>query len=196
MSDRISDHLPVHHRDSLSFPSKDLEKLKLDSRNNALKNELEDETESIKSQLDNNYTVLKKANLFAKNRIIQHSKAALFERNQDEPDGEEAKLRRRRKGDAFLVNKTSSVTDNLFQITKLMSEQVNQSDSSLQALINSSSTVIETQEEIKLMGSHLVNSKTLLTKYGRRECTDKILIFLALGFFLACVLFCVSKRLW
>ena len=139
---------------------------------------------------------MKKANLFAKNKIIQQSKTALFERKPDKSSGEEVKLRRRRKGDAFLVNKTSSVTDNLFQITKLMSEQVNQSDASLQALINSSSTVIETQEEIKLMGSHLVSSKTLLTKYGRRECTDKILIFLALGFFLACVLFCVSKRLW
>ena len=145
--------------------------------------------------MDNNYTVLKKANLFAKNNIIQHSKNALFERTDDAQNDESSSgLRRRRKGDAFLINKTSSVTDNLFQITKLMSEQVNQSDASLQALVNSSSTVIETQEEIKLMGSHLVNSKTLLTKYGRRECTDKILIFLALGFFLACVLFCVTKR--
>lgn len=133
--------------------------------------------------------------MFAKNNIIQHSKTALFERNKDDTTNDEPKLRKRR-GDAFLVNKTSSVTDNLFQITKLMSEQVNQSDASLQALIHSSSAVIETQEEIKLMGSHLVNSKTLLTKYGRRECTDKILIFLALGFFLACVLFCVTKRLW
>ena len=156
---------------------------------------MEDEVDNLKSQLDNNYTVLKKANLFAKNNIIQYSKSALFERHKDESS--DNKLRKRRaKGDAFLVNKTSSVTDNLFQITKLMSEQVNQSDASLQALVNSSSTVVETQEEIKLMGSHLVNSKTLLTKYGRRECTDKILIFLALGFFLACVLFCVTKRLW
>lgn len=156
---------------------------------------MEEEVESIRSQLDNNYTVLKKANLFAKNNIIQHSKNALFERNKDEAQIEDNQVRRRRKGDAFLINKTSSVTDNLFQITKLMSEQVNQSDASLQALVHSSSTVVETQEEIKLMGSHLVNSRTLLTKYGRRECTDKILIFLAFCFFLACVLLSVTKRL-
>lgn len=158
---------------------------------------MEDAADNIRSQLDNNYTVLKKANLFAKNNIIQQSKSALFERtdNNDELNDDNKLRKRRKNGDQFLINKTSSITDNLFQITKLMSEQVNQSDASLEALVNSSSMVVETQEEIKLMGSHLVSSKTLLTKYGRRECTDKILIFLSLGFFLACVLFCVTRRL-
>lgn len=54
----------------------------------------------------------------------------------------------------------------------------------------------ETQEELKGMGGHIQSSHKLLTKYGRRECTDKLLIFLALVFFFASVLYVVKKRLF
>ena len=61
---------------------------------------------------------------------------------------------------------------------------------------NSSGQIGETNEELKSMTGHIQNSKKLLTKYGRRECTDKLLILLALVFFFGTVLYIVKKRLF
>jgi len=46
------------------------------------------------------------------------------------------------------------------------------------------------------MGGHIQNAKRLLTKYGQRELTDKLLIFIALVFFFATVLYILRRRLW
>ena len=62
--------------------------------------------------------------------------------------------------------------------------------------VTSSKQVTETNEEFKSMSGHIQNSKKLLTKYGRRELTDKLLIFLALVFFFATVLYIMKKRLF
>lgn len=54
----------------------------------------------------------------------------------------------------------------------------------------------DTQEELKGMGGHIHSAHKLITKYGRRELTDKLLIFLALVFFFLSVLYVVKKRLF
>jgi len=54
----------------------------------------------------------------------------------------------------------------------------------------------DTEEELKSMGGHIQSSHKLLTKYGRREWTDRLLILLALAFFFASVLYIVNKRLF
>lgn len=46
------------------------------------------------------------------------------------------------------------------------------------------------------MGGHIQHSHRLLTKYGRREFTDKLLIFLALVLFFGTVLYIMKKRIW
>ncbi|KAH3787229.1 hypothetical protein DPMN_165349 [Dreissena polymorpha] len=46
------------------------------------------------------------------------------------------------------------------------------------------------------MGSHIQNARRLLTKYSQRELTDKVLIFLALVFFFATVLYILQRRIW
>jgi len=61
---------------------------------------------------------------------------------------------------------------------------------------NSSKGITSTNEELKNMQGHIKNSRSLLTKYGRKENTDKIFIFLAFVFFLATVLYILKKRLW
>lgn len=62
--------------------------------------------------------------------------------------------------------------------------------------VGTSSVISESQEESRQMGSAILQSKKLLTKYGRREMTDKVLIFLALLFFFACVLYVLKRRLF
>lgn len=61
--------------------------------------------------------------------------------------------------------------------------------------VTSSKQVGETFDEFRNMSGHIQSSHKLLTKYGRRECTDKLLIFLALVFFFASVLYVIKKRL-
>jgi len=63
-------------------------------------------------------------------------------------------------------------------------------------LANSSSTLHSTQEEFKNMGGVISQSGKLLAKYGRRELTDKVLVFFAFAFFMACVLYIIKKRLF
>lgn len=46
------------------------------------------------------------------------------------------------------------------------------------------------------MSSAILQSKKLLTKYGRREMTDRVLILLAVVFFFACVLYVLKRRLF
>ena len=60
----------------------------------------------------------------------------------------------------------------------------------------SSKNLTDVQEEFKSMGGHIQNAKRLLTKYGQRELTDKLLIFIALVFFFATVLYILRRRLW
>ena len=60
--------------------------------------------------------------------------------------------------------------------------------------VKSSGQVGETNEEFKSMSGHIQNSRKILTRYSRREFTDKLLIFLALVFFFATVLYIVKKR--
>ena len=64
------------------------------------------------------------------------------------------------------------------------------------AVVSSSRTVGDTEEELRGMGGHIQSSHKLLTKYGRREWTDRLLILLALAFFFASVLYIVKKRLF
>lgn len=63
-------------------------------------------------------------------------------------------------------------------------------------LVSSSHKVTDTHEELKSMGGIIHQSRKLLSKYNRREFTDKVLIFLALAFFFACVLYVMKRRLW
>lgn len=61
---------------------------------------------------------------------------------------------------------------------------------------NSSRTILEANEEFKSMSGTIQLGRKLITKYNRRELTDKLLIFLALALFLATVLYILKKRLF
>ena len=62
--------------------------------------------------------------------------------------------------------------------------------------VKSSGTLTDTHEEFKGMGGVIQTSRSLLTKYNRRELTDRLLIFLAVALFLATVLYILKKRIF
>nr|KAF6446025.1 BCL2 interacting protein 1 [Rousettus aegyptiacus] len=81
-------------------------------------------------------------------------------------------------------------------ISRMMAQQVQQSEEAMQTLVNSSRTILDASEEFKSMSGTIQLGRKLITKYNRRELTDKLLIFLALALFLATVLYIVKKRLF
>lgn len=79
-------------------------------------------------------------------------------------------------------------------VARTLARQSELSQQTLRSLAESSSTVNLTDEEFRGIGGLLNQSKVILTKYGRREITDKFLIFMAIVFFYSCVIYVVSKR--
>merc|ERR1712013_908066 len=73
---------------------------------------------------------------------------------------------------------------------------VEKSKQTMGSLEGTSRTVEEVKEEHKMMGGVIGQSKKLITKYGRREFTDKVLIVFAVAFFFAVVLYILRKRLF
>jgi hypothetical protein len=61
---------------------------------------------------------------------------------------------------------------------------------------SSSQHIDEVRDEFKSQSGVIAQAHHLLTKYGRREFTDKLLIFAAFGFFVACVFYVIQKRLF
>lgn len=134
----------------------------------------------------------KKANLKSMLAIEKGAKEELLK-----PINEETVVRQRQKRDKeSLVTLNSNITDQLLSISRQLAETTQRSADTLDALITSSDSVIGTQEELKVTSGVIGQSGKLLAKYGRREFTDKILMFFAFAFFLACVFYIVQKRLF
>jgi protein transport protein SEC20 len=95
-----------------------------------------------------------------------------------------------------LVSQQESVTERMLSISRHLSETTQKSAETLENLVASSSNIEDTQDELQNTAGTIMQSGKLLQKYGRRECTDKILLFFAFAFFLACVIYIVQKRLF
>lgn len=92
------------------------------------------------------------------------------------------------------MERKKAVNEDLKYVARTLARQAELSQQTLRSLAESSSTVNLTDEEFRGIGGLLNQSKVILTKYGRREVTDKFLIFMALVFFYSCVMYVVSKR--
>lgn len=95
-----------------------------------------------------------------------------------------------------LLSQQDSVTEKMLSISRHLSETTQKSAATLETLVASSANVEGTRDELQLNAGTISQSGKLLKKYGRRECTDKILLFFAFAFFLACVFYIVQKRLF
>lgn len=134
----------------------------------------------------------KKANIKSMLAIEKSNKEELLR-----PANEETALRQRQNRDKNSMAKmTSSVTDQLLSISRQLAETTKRSADTLDTLVTSSDNVVGTQEELKVTSGAIGQSGKLLAKYGRREFTDKMLMFFAFAFFIACAVYIVQKRLF
>ncbi|XP_007553605.1 PREDICTED: vesicle transport protein SEC20-like [Poecilia mexicana] len=147
------------------------------------------ETESQRRQMLSNQTAWRKANLACKLAIDNMEKDELLQ------GGESPSTRQRKVTKESLVESSSNITESLMSISRMMSEQVKQSEDTIGTLATSSKTVQEANEEFKNMTGTIHLGRKLILKYNRRELTDKLLIFLALALFFATVLYILKKRL-
>ncbi|XP_062856897.1 vesicle transport protein SEC20 [Trichomycterus rosablanca] len=147
------------------------------------------DVECHRKQMLSNQTAWRKANLASNLAIDRREKEDLLS------VGDTA-ARQRKLTKESLVQTSSDITESLMNISRMMSQQVNQSEETISTLATSSRTAQETNEEFKAMTGTIQLGRKLITKYNRRELTDKLLIFLALALFLATVLYILKKRLF
>ncbi|XP_068156331.1 vesicle transport protein SEC20 [Drosophila tropicalis] len=95
-----------------------------------------------------------------------------------------------------LVSQENDVTEQMLAISRHLSETTQKSAITLETLVASSQNVEATSDELQNTAGSITMSGKLLKKYGRREWTDKMLLFFAFFLFLACVFYIVQKRLF
>ncbi|KFO91224.1 Vesicle transport protein SEC20, partial [Buceros rhinoceros silvestris] len=161
---------------------KELEQMAKEQDKESEKQALLREVENHKKQMLSNQAAWRKANLACKIAIDNSEKDQLLQGRDS--------LRQ------SLAESASNITESLMGISRMMSQQVQQSEETVQTLANSSRTILEANEEFKSMSGTIQLGRKLITKYNRRELTDKLLIFLALALFLATVLYILKKRLF
>lgn len=168
----------------------DLEQMAREQDRESDRVDIQAEAESQRRQMLSNQTAWRKANLACKLGIDNMEKDELLQR------GERNSTRQRKLTKESLVETSSDITESLMSISRMMAEQVKQSEDTISTLATSSRTVQETNEEFKSMTGTIHLGRKLILKYNRRELTDKLLIFLALALFLATVLYILKKRLF
>ncbi|XP_043841535.1 vesicle transport protein SEC20 [Dromiciops gliroides] len=173
-----------HH---LRLRIQELEQMAKEQDKESEKQALLQEVENHKKQMLSNQTAWRKANLACKIAIDNLEKAELLQGGD---------MRQRKTTKETLAQTSSSITESLMGISRMMSQQVRQSEEAMQILANSSRTILDANEEFKSMSGTIQLGRKLITKYNRRELTDKLLIFLALALFLATVLYILKKRLF
>jgi len=168
----------------------DLERLGLEQERTSDRDAILVNVEILRQKLNTTVTGLRQACLSTKLMLDKKAKTQLL-------SGGESQVRKRIQGNKeSLAKKTSDITESLMNLNRTLSEQVIQSERNITTLAGSSQVVSDTQDEFHSMGGYIQHSQRLITKYGRREFTDRLLIVLALLFFFATVLYIIKKRLW
>ncbi|TKS72550.1 Vesicle transport protein SEC20 BCL2/adenovirus E1B 19 kDa protein-interacting protein 1 [Collichthys lucidus] len=174
---------------NLRLRIQDLEQMAMEQDKESDKQAMISQVEGHKKQMLSNQTVWRKANLSSKLSIDNMEKQALL-------NGADSAVRQRKMTKEGLAQTSSDITENLMSISRMMAQQVQQSEETMTSLATSSRTIQETNDEFKTMTGTIQLGRKLITKYNRRELTDKLLIFLAVALFLATVLYILKKRLF
>ncbi|VDP05331.1 unnamed protein product [Heligmosomoides polygyrus] len=103
------------------------------------------------------------------------------------------RMRTAQKGEATFV---SATTDRLSDLLSKMGDRVAQSEQTMDSLIHSSSVLVQTHTEFESHAGHIQTGNKLLSKYERRELTDKILVTIALILYLAVIYYVLQKRVF
>ncbi|PAV82417.1 hypothetical protein WR25_11261 [Diploscapter pachys] len=158
-------------------------------KNRLEQTQLKLQIEDYEKELSQNALQLKSAVNSARKRISDAQRRMLFDEGI-----EGASELRRRTGDRIREADQAKATDRLTALVSQMGGQVNQSEKTMDSLIHSSAVLAQTQGEFESQGQHIQTGGKLLSKYERRELTDKILVAIALIVYLAVMFYILQKR--
>lgn len=146
-----------------------------------------------REQFTKSLQAFRKANIQTMLAIEKQDRSDLFSSNAQS----DASVRKRASGKSgSVVTQNENITEKMLSVSRHLSETTSKSAATLEALASSSLSVQQTNEELHNTAGSISQSGKLLKKYGRRECTDKVLLFGAFIFFLASVFYIVQKRLF
>jgi len=154
--------------------------------------EFREDVDLYQSQLISFQTFFRKVNIQSQLNINLQKKNELF---YCSPDASVVRNRSKNNKED-LIKISSSTTAKLASISQEVANIVDQSKNTLDALAQSSQVVTDTREEYKTMGNVISSTKKLVSRYGRRETTDLILIFLAVCLFFAACVYVIQKRVF
>ncbi|XP_064097064.1 vesicle transport protein SEC20-like [Macrobrachium nipponense] len=172
----------------------ELRRLAMEQDNDSDRCLLNEEVSKSDKMLQDNHKAFRNAVLASQLAINQKSKDELLSDSPSAAEGETGVRHRERMNRQAMLKKSSQLTDDLLAVTRLIRDNTEKSTKTLDRLVEGSQTVGSTQEELKTMGSVIAQARKILNKYGRRENTDKLLIFLGLVFFLASCLVVLRNR--
>ena len=95
-----------------------------------------------------------------------------------------------------MVSESGKATEKLRLISRNLAQTVENSSRTIGELVDSSKTMSDTNEEFKSIGGGISQARRLITKFGRRETTDRLLILLAAAFFFSVVFYILKKRVF
>nr|SVE82198.1 EOG090X0EO1 [Daphnia magna] len=154
--------------------------------------DLAEDVNLFKNQLTSLQSAFRKANVQCQLTVSMKNKAELFYSNPEEMEVRS----RQTKSKEELIKMSTNVTANLRNISQSMASVLEQNRGTLEVLAQSSNMVCDNQDEFKVMGSALITTKKLVSRFGRRETTDLILIILALAAFFAACVYVIQKRMF
>ncbi|VDN59357.1 unnamed protein product [Dracunculus medinensis] len=123
--------------------------------------------------------------------IGYQSRNELFYGNENAKASE---LRTRTKQVDNMKKESAKVTENLSALVARMSDQLALSETTTSTLIHSSALLKGTEVEFSSMAAHIQSGGKLISKYGRKECTDKFLVALALFLYFVVIFYILHKR--
>uniref|UniRef100_A0A8C4XB95 BCL2 interacting protein 1 n=1 Tax=Erpetoichthys calabaricus TaxID=27687 RepID=A0A8C4XB95_ERPCA len=147
----------------------DLEQMAKEQDKESEKLALLNEMENHRKQMLSNQTAWRKANLACTLAIDNSEKDNLLR-------GGSSSVRQRKTTKESLVQTSGEITESLLSISRMMSQQVQQSEETMHTLvILSCQTCWKLMKEFKAMTGTIQLGRKLITKYNRREFTDKLL---------------------
>jgi len=90
--------------------------------------------------------------------------------------------------------RAQNATESLMELRGMLQSQVQSSEETMHHLLSSSSVITKTKTEMEGIGAKVKVASGLISKYERRELTDKVLIGACLVLFFGVVLYILQKR--
>ena len=130
----------------------------------------------------------------AEKRLEKSEREALFFSNDSNSAGDTTQ--RKNIDKEMVYSQSKALNESLLESSKTIKESLEQSNLALIKLQSSSDGIKQTSDEFNKMSLNINDSKRILTKFDRREFTNKLLFIFSLCLFFSVVFYIIWKRLF